>query len=366
MKIQRIDSKTGRDIFCNVPPLLPGEALDKVDKTALKYDIKVEKSFPLRWFLSRFMAGRHSLKESRQVSRKRLALIGSGVGFADPQANVLFDQIQRYNQAVDCWKRVFESKLDLAGLIECNERIAPEVKKSSRIRDKQNWVGGKNVLEAKYICPPPDLVGGLLENFVDYVNSSHDNHLITAYVAHCRLLSIHPFWDGNGRTSRAMFDGYFEYRYGDSINPLLYRLSPKCPRNGYVEAIELFNVGSADAILHSFWTDANDWIHQYAVQANELILQTHKKTTNMIGLKALGKPAQILLKHIWQQPIVCFAGLTPLFANKIEDVQIAVSELSQVGILQPRKLREPRNAVIYDCPAILGLYLQLDEIIAQV
>ena len=366
MKVQRQDSKSGKPIFCNVPPLLPGDVLNKLSEVSFEYSIKGEDAFSLRRFLSRYLAGRHSLKESRQVSRKRLALVGSGVGFVDPQAQVLFDQMNRYNQAVDSWKRALESKLDLQNLIYCNERIAPEVNKPTRIRDKQNWVGGKNVLEAKYICPPPEMVEELLGNFIDYVNTSHQNTLISAYVAHCRLLSIHPFWDGNGRTSRAMFDGYFEYHFGHSVNPLLYRLSPKCPRNGYVEAIELFNIGSEDAILHPFWSEANDWIHQYSLSANELIVQAKKSLNKQLGLKPISKPAQALLKYIWQQPVVSFAGLLPLFENKVENVQMAIAELAQVNILQPRKLREPKNAIIYDCPIIMSLYFQLDEIIPKV
>lgn len=366
MKIQRIDDKTGQAIYCSVPPMLPGDVLDKIDEVSLEYKIKVESFFPLRWFLSRYMAGRHSLKESRQVSRKRLALVGSGVGFVDSQAQVLFDQMQRYNQAVDSWKAAFDSTLDIKSLVNCNEVIAPEVTKPTRIRDGQNWIGAKTVVEARYVCPPPDMVAEYVDNFISYVNSEHQNELIASYIAHCRLLAIHPFWDGNGRSARAMFDGFLEHKFGSSVNPLLYRMSPKCKLDSYLEAIELFDIGSEDAILHAFWSESNDWIHHYASYSNGLIVQARKLIMSKIGLKAISKSTLKLLEHLWQQPVVCFAGLMSLFDKQAEDIQIAITELTQVGVLEVRKLREPRNAVIYDCPIIMNLYHELDSAIAQV
>ena len=366
MKVQRLDNKSGKAIFCSVPPMLPGDVLNKIDDVQLNYTIKVESFFPLRWFLSRYMAGRHSLKESRQVSRKRLALVGSGVGFVDPQARVLFDQMQRYNQAVDSWKQAFDSRLNIKSLIACNEVIAPEVKKPTRIRDEQNWIGAKTVLEARYVCPPPDMVAEYLDNFISFINSEHKNELVASYVAHCRLLAIHPFWDGNGRSARATFDGFLEHKFGSSVNPLLYRMSPKCERNSYLEAMELFDIGSEDAIFHTFWSESNHWIHDYASYSNELIVKARQLIINKIGLKAISQSTQKLLEYLWKQPVVCFAGLMPLFNKRAQDIQIAITELTQVGILEARRLREPRNAVIYDCPIIMNLYHELDNAIAQV
>ena len=62
--------------------------------------------------------------------------------------------------------------------------------------------------EAEYI--PPDAVEAesLLDELVDYVESSDDHPLVKAGIIHYQLVTIHPFEDGNGRTAR-LLSGYY-------------------------------------------------------------------------------------------------------------------------------------------------------------
>lgn len=58
-----------------------------------------------------------------------------------------------------------------------------------------------------YIPPEYIDIEGLLDELVDYVNSTEDHPLIVAAVVHYQLVTIHPFEDGNGRTAR-LLSGY--------------------------------------------------------------------------------------------------------------------------------------------------------------
>ncbi len=58
-----------------------------------------------------------------------------------------------------------------------------------------------------YIPPEYCDVPGLLDELVDYVNTTDDHPLIVAAVVHYQLVTIHPFEDGNGRTAR-LLSGY--------------------------------------------------------------------------------------------------------------------------------------------------------------
>ena len=55
-----------------------------------------------------------------------------------------------------------------------------------------------------YIPPEYCDIPGLLDELVEYVNTTDDHPLIVAAVVHYQLVTIHPFEDGNGRTARLL------------------------------------------------------------------------------------------------------------------------------------------------------------------
>ena len=61
--------------------------------------------------------------------------------------------------------------------------------------------------EPDYIPPEYTDIPELLDELVEYVNTTDDHPLIVAAVVHYQLVTIHPFEDGNGRTAR-LLSGY--------------------------------------------------------------------------------------------------------------------------------------------------------------
>lgn len=68
-----------------------------------------------------------------------------------------------------------------------------------------------------YIPPEYIDIPKLLDELVEYVNTTDDHPLIVAGVVHYQLVTIHPFEDGNGRTARLM-SGYILDYYGYGFN----------------------------------------------------------------------------------------------------------------------------------------------------
>jgi Fic family protein len=58
-----------------------------------------------------------------------------------------------------------------------------------------------------YIPPEYCDIPALLDELVQYVNTTDDHPLIVAAIVHYQLVTIHPFEDGNGRTAR-LLSGY--------------------------------------------------------------------------------------------------------------------------------------------------------------
>lgn len=66
-------------------------------------------------------------------------------------------------------------------------------------RKGQNTVGG-------YTPPNQGDVPGLMRSFAVWLREDHPglHPVLKAGIAHIQLVAIHPFWDGNGRTARAL------------------------------------------------------------------------------------------------------------------------------------------------------------------
>lgn len=56
------------------------------------------------------------------------------------------------------------------------------------------------------VLPNPLKVPALMQEFSDWLIQKHTNPLLTAIEAHYKLVSIHPFIDGNGRTARLLMN----------------------------------------------------------------------------------------------------------------------------------------------------------------
>ena len=69
----------------------------------------------------------------------------------------------------------------------------------------------------EYIPPEYSDIPELLDELVEYVNTTDDHPLIIAAVVHYQLVTIHPFEEGNGRTTRLM-SGYILDFYGYGFN----------------------------------------------------------------------------------------------------------------------------------------------------
>ena len=68
-----------------------------------------------------------------------------------------------------------------------------------------------------YIPPEYCDIPGLLNELVEYVNTTDDHPLIVAAVVHYQLVTIHSFEDGNGRTAR-LLSGYIMDLNGYGFN----------------------------------------------------------------------------------------------------------------------------------------------------
>ena len=73
-------------------------------------------------------------------------------------------------------------------------------------RRSQNWIGrpGETLAQAKYVPPPPDVLGEHLSNWEKFLHERMLPPLVHVALAHYQFEAIHPFLDGNGRVGRLL------------------------------------------------------------------------------------------------------------------------------------------------------------------
>ncbi|WP_427003087.1 Fic family protein [Methanobrevibacter intestini] len=75
-----------------------------------------------------------------------------------------------------------------------------------KFRDTRVFIGKLHTQKINYMPPDAYKVPGLVDDLLDWLNNSADEMypVIIAGILHYELVRIHPFVDGNGRTSRLM------------------------------------------------------------------------------------------------------------------------------------------------------------------
>lgn len=347
------------NVKCVIPQLLPGKVLSEKDNINIGLGIELEDAlFSPSNFFSRYLAGGRSIKEARKVSRKRLALVTSQMGYFDPEALALQSQIMRYQKAKSY---LMEAKVIAAeDIMTVNKILHPESSISGRFRTVQNWVGGSSFEKAYYFPPPPEFIDKLIKNLLEFFYNKNFPYALRVIVAHIQLQNIHPFVDGNGRTARVFLDACIDKSLGYRIHPCLYRLVKQ--DDSYIDALHaILDDQDNCGINHPFWERSFSFGESLLKSIKKIIYSTSIKLQAKIALYSLQTNSIKLFKYLWKQPIVCEKGLEQYFGWDFYTAQLAIKDLLNVKILEQRQLANPSNAIIYNCPIILESWKKIDD-----
>ena len=130
----------------------------------------------------------------------------------------------------------------------------PERVAAGRLRDEQNWIGGRrsNPSDARYIPPPEDRVPPLMADLVDFINRDDLPAVAQAAIAHAQFETIHPFVDGNGRVGRCLIHVVLRRRdvARSFVPPVSIALAAR--PDGYVEGLVDFREGRVESWCAAF------------------------------------------------------------------------------------------------------------------
>lgn len=119
-------------------------------------------------------------------------------------------EVLNYNQALRELNRKLEegkAKLSLGLILRIQKQIIEGLLpkfESGKLREKPVVVNDPRTRKVIFLPPDAKDVKSLIEELVKFVNTNRDtvDPLILAGILHKQLVIIHPFMDGNGRTTR--------------------------------------------------------------------------------------------------------------------------------------------------------------------
>lgn len=130
--------------------------------------------------------------------------------------------------------------ISLQDILEIHKRVLGyvDLTEAGRLRQTQVFVGD-------FTPPSPAAVPSLIDNFIEWMNSVEalELHPIEyAALAHYKLVYIHPFYDGNGRTSRLLMNLILMQA---GYPPVIIRVED---RQRYYDTLQMVNMGD----IHPF------------------------------------------------------------------------------------------------------------------
>ncbi len=213
-------------------------------------------------------------------------------------------------------------------------------------RDKQNWIGGLKIDQARFVPPPADNVPGCMDDLISmlqYVPAEEDQIeipiVVRMAVVHAQFETIHPFFDGNGRVGRILM-------------PLMLAAEgyPPVYLAGYLKDNQMeYYDALAGVQLKGKWAE---WIRFFAIGVDAAVQES---ISTALGLEAILRKWKEIVAGLGlrrQSVLYKFPELmlgTPvLTAHKAKDAlgisfpsaSAALALLEEKGILVQRKKHE--------------------------
>lgn len=131
-----------------------------------------------------------------------------------------------------------------------NVVITNDLKLEHAFRGRQNWLqrGGHGALAVRYVPPPPEVLGSLMDGLMRMANAREGDvpPLVKAALVSFGFVFLHPFMDGNGRLSRLL--AHHSLNFNEVLptiggNPAILPLSVAMKRQekDYLAALEAFS-----------------------------------------------------------------------------------------------------------------------------
>lgn len=222
-------------------------------------------------------------------------------------------------------------------------------------RRSQNWIGrpGETLAQAKYVPPPPDVLGEHLSAWEKFLHERMLPPLVHVALAHYQFEAIHPFLDGNGRVGRLLITLQLCER-NILPAPLLY-LSAffEATRSDYYAGLRGVSEngdweGWVQYFLNGVARQSEDALSR-AERINQLLTNWREKLSGQAGTKV----ALQMLDMIGANPFLTPRGAEEELNLAYNTVMRAIGQLEKLKVL--KEVSEAKRDRVYCAKALLDI-----------
>ena len=204
-----------------------------------------------------------------------------------------------------------------------------------RVREVQNWLGGRldSPLDADFVPPPPEEVGGLLEDLVAFLARDDLPPVAQAAIAHAQFETIHPFIDGNGRVGRCLIHVVLR-RAGVAprlVPPVSVVMAAR--PTSYVSGLVDFREGRIGAWVGSF-CDACAVAAARAADLADDVASLQREWARRAGHPRAGSAAARLIALLPAQPIVSAPTIRGAIGTSQQRALAGLKALADAGVVR--------------------------------
>jgi Fic family protein len=148
-----------------------------------------------------------------------------------------------------------------------NSLLRKSSKPGGVLRVKQNVIRRPN--GSRYFPPPANLVPNFVDDLVSYCSETRHDFITQSAIAHAQFLTIHPFFDGNGRIARAIVPMIWRYRTKLVPSVLPFRLVWGFEPGAYVRALNATRFNSY--AIPSGMSGTEYWVQSFCRAYNRAV-----------------------------------------------------------------------------------------------
>lgn len=222
-------------------------------------------------------------------------------------------------------------------------------KQPGEIRRSQNWIGGSRPGHARFVPPPPEVVGEALSSLEKWIHSEDPlPPLVRAGLAHVQFETIHPFLDGNGRIGRLLIALLVE-RWGLLRAPLLYLSAAfKRSREEYYARLGAVRTeGDWEGWTAYFLSCVKEAADDGVEAAQRLLRVVSRDREKLLGRKDATVAAIRLFDRLPNHPVVTSASAGRLMKISKPTAIKALAALQKAGILRETTGKQRDRAFVY-------------------